>query len=372
VAVNSNPIRVLHLGNEMNWRGGENQIRLLVEGCEGKGIQNFLAYPKGAKALERFAKLVPCLSLPSRSPYDPRAWLALFKFCKKNQIHIIDAHSSSGHSLGLMLKRFLPDIKFVVHRRVSIPVKNTRRAKAKYLSPSVDHFVAISKSVAGTLSEAGVPTSKVSIVPSAIDVAVYSKIDRALAKKKLCDQHNLDTKTLLIGNASALEVGKGNHFLIQAVSGLGEKELKGLHIFIAGGGSQAENLRNLVSELKLENKVTFLGHIKEVPEFLSALDIMVLPSTNEGLGTILLDSIAAGAVVMASRCGGIPEIIKHQETGLLFEVGDVDSIRLEISSLIENAGLREKLANQARFHMEKTFSLSAMVAGNVQVYRSLV
>ena len=94
-------MNTLHIGTEMSWRGGENQIRYLMEGLKRQGHKTYFAYPKGSQAIARLSADFPSLELPSKQGWDPRSILRLRTFCIRNQIDIIDAHSSGAHALGL-------------------------------------------------------------------------------------------------------------------------------------------------------------------------------------------------------------------------------------------------------------------------------
>jgi L-malate glycosyltransferase len=169
-------MRVLHIGNEMSWRGGENQIRLLVEGLRAHGVESTIAFPKKSRAFEKFKSIAVTVPLASKSAYDPRSVLRLVKYCRENKVDIIDAHSSGGMSLALAVKKRLPHIKLVVHRRVAIPIKNNWFTKRKYLNIHVDRFVCISNAIADVLANYGVPNRKIVTVRSAVDAPAQEVI----------------------------------------------------------------------------------------------------------------------------------------------------------------------------------------------------
>ncbi len=175
---------------------------------------------------------------------------------------------------------------------------------------------------------------------------------------------------ILIGNASALTSQKGHETLLRAVAEL-RKKTKQFSVLIAGDGNLKESLQAMTSDLGISDQVQFVGFIKNVPEFLSALDILAVPSNNEGLGTIILDGILAGCAVVGSNVGGIPEIIIDKKTGLLQEVGDFQKLSQNLWDLIHNPEQTEYLKRAAMEWVKNEFGLAAMVDGNYQIYRSL-
>jgi glycosyltransferase involved in cell wall biosynthesis len=103
-----------------------------------------------------------------------------------------------------------------------------------------------------------------------------------------------------------------------------------------------------------------------------ALDLLVHPAFMEGLGVVLLQAAACGLPIVAGRAGGIPEIVRHGENGLLVEPGDVAGLAAALNALLADAGLRQRYGSAGRAIVERDFSIAAMVAGNRQVYASLL
>lgn len=363
-------MRILHLDTEKTWRGGENQVKALISGLQNKVEKQFAAAPYNSVAILEKRWDCELFKLSSGSPYDPRNIFHLMNWIKINKIQIVDAHTAKAHTLALNVKYFYPNFKIVVHRRVDNKIKNKFFTRRKYHNPQVDHYVAISQAIAEILIEYGVPQQKVSVVKSAVDASIYEGLSRSQLQQEIRKKYKLEDDVVIIGNASALSPQKGYPTLIRAAAELRNLNLK-FKIFIAGDGDERESLEKLVQNLELCNHITFLGFLKNVPEFLSCLDILAIPSNNEGLGTVILDAILAGCCPVGSRVGGIPEIIKDNETGLLIEPGDYKKLAEQLSYLINNQRVRTQLVQNARRHVQNEFSLESMVHGNFQIYKNL-
>jgi glycosyltransferase involved in cell wall biosynthesis len=364
-------MNILHLGTERSWRGGENQILLLMRGLKQNHpqIQCRVAFPRGSRGLERFAEEFPTLELPSTSAFDLRSIFKIAKYCRTHKIDIIDAHSSNAHSLAFWAQK-LVDFKLVVHRRVDKPIKNQLLTKKKYYSPRVSQFVAISECIAQILVDYGVDKTKLKVVRSAIDLEKYKNLQNETLKLELKKIHGLADNTVLIGNASALTHEKGYEVLVSAL-GLLKTQRTDFCCFIAGDGALKNELETLVQALGLEPHIRFLGFISDVPSFLASLDIFAIPSMNEGLGTVLLDAIGAGCAPIGTNVGGIPEIILHEKTGLLIEKGDVKALAQALNRLVDDPKLRKTINDNAQTHVRENFSLANMVEGNYQVYSQI-
>lgn len=364
-------MRVLHIDTEMTWRGGENQLRLLLEGLAQTDAECHVAVRPGSAAATRLKGLGRMLELPMRGGGDLRAGWKLARYCRAEKIQLIDAHTSNGHALGLLAKLFAPELRLVVHRRVDFAPKGDFLNRRKYLSPKVDRYVAISGAIRDVLVAYGVPDARISVVRSATKPDAFRGFSHDEEKAKLARTFSLDPGLVFLGNASALTAQKGYETLIAAAKLLKDQGTP-FHCFIAGDGELAGKLEKLRADLGLEHDVTFLGFIDEVPRFLTALDILAIPSNFEGLGTVILDAIHAGLAVAGSRVGGIPEIIKHGETGLLSEVGDAAGHAANLATLILDREKRAALNAAARAHVQREFSVGAMVGGNLDVYKELL
>ncbi len=364
-------IRVLHLGSEYTWRGGENQARLLIEGLQGQVEAQFGATPKKSIAFTEKRWKCDLLGLNSGNPYDPVSIFQLAGYIKKNRINIIDAHTAKAHTLALNAAIFLKDIKIVVHRRVDNVPKKKYFTKKKYFHPKVTKFTAISNFIKQVLLDYGIEESKIAVARSAVSPETYKKLNRADCQKKLKETYKIPAHHTMIGNASALSSQKGHETLLRAIAEL-KKKTKDFTVLIAGDGTLKPSLEKLSQDLGITENLIFMGFIKTVPEFLSGLDILAVPSNNEGLGTVILDGILSGCAVVGSRVGGIPEIIVHNKTGLLEEVGDHQSLAENLADLIQNPDKTQVLRKNAYDWVIKEFSLQAMVEGNLKVYKNVL
>ncbi|MEZ4871858.1 MAG: glycosyltransferase family 4 protein [Bdellovibrionales bacterium] len=363
-------MNVLHLGLEKSWRGGENQIYLLIEGLKKLGVNNFVAYPEESRGYERFKVLCPTLGLPSSSGYDLRSIRLLAQWIGENRISIVDAHSSGAHALGLALKILIPHLKLVVHRRVDNPISDRFLTRKKYQSHSVDHFIAISDCIKRMLVAYGVEENRISVVKSSIDIDKYQYLDRGECRKELIRELKIKDPKFLMGNASAFTDQKGYDVLIQSLKPLKDKGLN-FHCVLAGDGPLLNEMKVLAKNLSLSSHVTFLGFTNKVPQLLSSIDLLVMPSNNEGLGTLILDAVAAGCGVVATRVGGIPEMIINGETGYTVPKGDHQALAKAIENVIVNRKQFDEMSKNAKEYIRCNFSLEAMVNGNLSVYKSV-
>ena len=345
-------------------------MRLLMEGMEKRGWQPHAALFRGGKAFEKLADHFPVLALASKSSYSPGSIRQVSRYCRLNGIEIMDAHSSKGHALALGVKLLNPDLKLVVHRRVDYVPGSDFFSRWKYGSKRVNRFVAISDYIAKVLMDYGLPVDRIDTVRSAIDGSSYKKIDAALNRKKWRERLELDKEQQLVVCAAALSQQKAIDVLLKALANRAGQQ--SALCVIAGVGPLEDQLKEQARRLGLgPDRVRFLGWVEGVAGLLAAGDVFVLPSRDEGLGTILLEAAHAGLPILACSVGGIPEIVKDGQTGLLVPKEDPPAMAGALDRLLQDPEWAKMLAANAREHVESSFSIDQMVQGNLQVYGSL-
>ena len=160
------------------------------------------------------------------------------------------------------------------------------------------------------------------IIPTGINLKPYLKeYDQLLIREK----YNIKDETILIGSTGRIVWQKGYDQLLSLLENydFGENIF---HILIAGDGSLRDKFIKRIRENKLESHITFIGNIKNIPEFLSALDIYIQPSVTEGFPLSVLEAMASGLPIICSDAGGLKEMLQNKETGIIYKTGDINSL----------------------------------------------
>ena len=367
-------IKVLHIGHSRKWRGGENQVRLLIEGLSNQyqDVKCFIAYPKGAIAIDRLqSNVAGILNLPSTRPYDLRSILAIVRYCRDNKIQILNAQSGNAHTLAFYSKLFLPNVKLVVHRRVDNLIKTSWLTKTKYLSTKIDRWIAISSKIAAILDHYGVEKNRISTIKSSVKVELYLDVDKASAKQGYCEKFNWDSKIPIVGFAGALDHQKNPQLFVQIIAELNERG-ENVNALIAGNGDLLQEVKNEIEIHKLDANVKLLGFIENTRRFFCATDIFLLPSRNEGLGTVLLEAVHAQCVVVAADVGGISEIIIDEQTGLLAAADSKSDFVDAIVKIINDPQQANLFTSCASQHVKDNFELNSMIKRTYGLYQSLI
>lgn len=366
--------KVLHLNTEPTWRGGEQQLLYLLDGLAAEGVPSTLvAQPGGPMAERAQANGHDVRELRMRGEADLVAVGRLARLIKREGFTIVHAHTSHAHSLGAMAaalcRKRRP--KMVVARRVDFSI--FRRSffglnHIKYLH-GVDRYVTVSHAIRRVLMADGVPPDWIECVHSGIDVErITGAEERTAALRAELEVPDGDA---LVGNVAALADHKGQRYLIEAVP-----EVLAAHpdttFAIVGEGELQGDLTGRARDLGVADRIRFTGFRTDVPSLLKALDLFVMPSHMEGLGTSVLDAMAAGLAVVGTQAGGMPEAIDHQRTGLVCPVRDAGALAAAIGRLLGDADLRARMGQAGLERVQAEFSKEAMVAGTVRVYRRLL
>ena len=175
--------------------------------------------------------------------------------------------------------------------------------------------------------------------------------------------HTMPTE-IMIGTISELHKNKGLDFLVSACAELPDE----VSVYIMGDGEEKEKLSKQIEKLGLQKKVFLLGRIENAKKYLKAFDIFTLTSRTEALPYVLLEAGEAGCVVVASRIGGVPEIVDNEKSGILVEAGNVAEISKSLKNLMLEPQKCASLGQALKQKVEREFSLEKMISETEKFY----
>lgn len=175
----------------------------------------------------------------------------------------------------------------------------------------------------------------------------------------------------MIGIVSKLWDGKGHAVLINAFKKL-KKEIKNVRLLIVGEGYLYDELVRIVDMHRLKDSVQFTGFQVDVPEIIATFDVAVLPSFFEGMGRVLLEAMAMEKPVVASRVGGIPDLVEHGINGFLVSPGNVEELTGALKKILGDKRLAVRMGKEGRKRVKEQFSADVMVHSIEKVYRELL
>lgn len=179
---------------------------------------------------------------------------------------------------------------------------------------------------------------------------------------------NCPAGSTIVGSVGWLTDIKGHRVLVEAAGYLKDEYLK-LHVVIVGSGGEHDALLAQADALGLRDRIHLVGHRDDIERCLAGMDCFVFPSLNEGMGRALIEAMAAGLPVVASRVGGIPAIVRHEENGLLVAAGDSRGLSEALRRILIDPQLAERLGRNASRAIGQAFGVQAMVEAVESVYR---
>jgi glycosyltransferase involved in cell wall biosynthesis len=358
-------IRILHVDSERPWRGGQNQILLLMRRQRARGDEPHLAVPGGAVLAERAAgEGFPVHPVPMRGTWDLGSVFALAKVTRALRPEIVHWHAARAHAIGAFAALLDPAPARVLSRRVQVPVRRSPGSRLLYALP-IDRIAAISNAVRAALVRSGVNAAKIDVVPSGVDPA---RGGSPLLRAELRARLGIADQDVVGINVSALSSGKAHETLLRA-TGIAARRAPRLRIWIAGSGPLEASLRAEQRVLGLEETVRFLGFRTDVDALLDAADFFCLPTLHEGLGSSILEAMAAGLPVVATRVGGIPEIVEDGRSGILVPPSNPEMLAESMVEMAARPDLREKMGACGRERANR-FSADRTAEGTYEVYRA--
>jgi len=228
-----------------------------------------------------------------------------------------------------------------------------------------DTVCAVSPPIAEKLLSLGLRRERVTVIPNGIDVHAFDPGSRAGGEAAQADAKQV------LGIVARLDLQKGFDYLLRAVASL-RGVFPALRLLIVGEGPDRTAIEEMVRRYDLGEVVTLAGQQTDMPAVYAGIDIFVLPSLNEGLPMTLLEAMAAGKPVVASRVGAISTVIKDQETGLLIAAADEAALTQALRRLLADPELRLRLGRNARAHVEQNFTTAAMVQKYRTVYEEVL
>ncbi len=364
-----NPLSVLHVSTETGWRGGEQQVKLVTDGLVRRGHQVKVLSPPGAALLADRENAGIGEPMPVRwGEWDFAASALIARTAREMNADLIHAQTSHAHTLALRAARKL-NIPLFVSRRVDFPVGNNWFSRRKYQHPAV-WYIAISDAIKDVLTISGVDASRILVVHSGVAPDRFPMRGKT-RDEELARRWGARPGVPLLLNVAALTDHKDQTTLLKAAAVMKQRGVA-FRLIIAGSGELENQLKALQQQLGLSKEVQLAGYVSDLSTMYPAADIFVMSSHLEGLCTSILDAMSAGVPVVATSAGGIPEIVKHEENGLLAPPKAPEALAEQLIRLIDDSDLKNRLREAGRKTVLTGFTNDTMVDGVESVYQKIL
>jgi glycosyltransferase involved in cell wall biosynthesis len=322
---------------------------------------------------ERLRRLdCPYFVMPApKGPFDTASFLHnLVKIIREHSVDAVQGqfipHAHLAVVAGFLTRT--PSFR-TVHGLASTPLKWTQVLKSTTSARMADRIYAVSRAVKTDFStNMRIPSSKIDVMYNAIDLEKFAPGDN---KRDLHRELGVDLKTNLILAVAHARPEKGLEHLIEAVPSVLKWHPDTMFVF-CGGGPLEPDLRALGERLGVSDNIRFLGVRDDINQIMEDSYVVVLPSLAEAFGIVVLEAMAMRKPVVASRVGGIPEIVEHGSTGLLVPPADAGALASAVADLLRSPAEAESMGVAGRRRVEQNFDVNKRTLEEIEIYERFI
>lgn len=366
-------IRVLHLIKGLGVGGAERLLEWAIPYLDHRRFEYHVGYLlpwKTALVASFQAAGVPVDCLDLKRITDVGVLGRLVTLLRRERIDLVHAHLPIPALLARLVKH-RTGVRWIVYTEHNIPSRYrlvTRLLNAVTYRMN-DAVIAVSREVAARVQpyiRDGRP--RLVTIPNAIDVERVE--GTAATRDEVCREFGFPADAQIVVNVANLVPKKGHRYLLAAARRVVVDEPRARFLLV-GSGPLAATLAEEAKRIGLNGHVVFTGSRTDATALVGASDLFVLPSVYEGLPVSLLEAMALGRPAVATRVGGVPEVVVPGETGVLIDPADADSLADEILRLLRDPARRQRMGQAARWHVRRRFGMAQMVAAVEGVYSQL-
>jgi glycosyltransferase involved in cell wall biosynthesis len=364
-------MKILQVCSASEMGGGEVHVADLVRGLANRGHAVYLAVrPESPLRAPLAGVIASWHELPLRNSLDVQSARAIAQLIVEHRIDIVHAHMGRDYLVAALACKQATSAKLILTRHHYLPLK--RGALYRWMLSDVAAIIAVSDSVRDSVLERlRLPADRVRTLPNWIDPDRFKPSDRDAARAIYRIRSNI-----VVACIGQIVKAKGQEEFVRAAASLARIR-SDVEFLIAGDEHDDEKpftryLTELAESLGLGERLRFVGHVRNIPELLAAVDVVVVPSWDEGFSLVTIEAMAARRAVLASNAGGITGIIKDNVTGLMFPPRDVHALTDKLLWLVSDAPLRERLSSQSQREVYTRFGREQIIDQIEALYLGVV
>jgi sugar transferase (PEP-CTERM/EpsH1 system associated) len=358
----------MHVVYTLRPGGMEYGVLKLVNGLAGGPIQSSICSTTPAGEIKALVDpRVRLFELRRRPGSDLGFVRDLYRLFRRERPDIVHTHAWGTLLEGLVAAR-LARIPVVVHgEHGTLQLRGYQKRLQRFAWGRADRVLSVSSRLADRMArETGFPADRIHTIRNGVDLSRFGSRSRDAARRTV----GIPPDALVVGTVGRLVPVKDQRTLIEAAARLRQSGVH-LTVVIAGDGPLRSDLETAAQALGIADRVRLLGHFAEIETVLSSLDVFALPSVSEGLSNTILEAMASGIPVVATRVGGAEELVADEETGLLVPAGDAEAMAAAIGSLLADPARRSAMGRAARARAKTGFSLPSVLQRYEQMYLQL-
>jgi glycosyltransferase involved in cell wall biosynthesis len=351
--------------------GGERHLVELSDALAMRGHEVYLGLRRSSLIRDRLESIPSnrVYSLDLRNSLDIKSAFQISALIRKHSIQIVHAHLARDYPMAAMAARRNKGASVVLTRHVLFPLSRIH----SFTLSRVSRVIAVSEAVAKALKSQSIfPAERIKVVHNGLDFSRLDNISLPIDRRRILEGLNLPVERRLVATVGDLNPLKGHEELLRAAARLVQR-FDDVDFVIVGADQTRKReyrayLASIARELELGKRIHFVDWVDDLAVFMRSIEVFVSSSRSESFGLAILESMACGTPVVATRTGGAQELIGDQKAGLLVNIGDSSALANAIASLLENPVLANEIAAAASVRARENFGLEQMVKGTEGVY----
>lgn len=369
------PLKVLHIIGGGEFGGAEKHILNLAGAVDPRAVEITVCCLFSAPFVEVAARAgINALSVPMRSKADFGVVGKLAALIQGGQYDIVHTHGVRANLLGRLAARRAGKIKVIttVHSLLEKDYQGIITRSANNLAERstrclTDHFIAVSQGLKDRLVVGGIPANTVTVIHNGILLDGIRPSDAAgpAVKERLPAGDGE-----LVGIVARLHAVKGHRYFLEAAREV-LRQRPQVRFLIVGDGPYRPALEKLAGGMGLKDKVIFTGFIEDIYTLMAELDLLVISSLWEGFGLTAIEAMVLGVPVVATEVGGLPEVVRHGETGLLAPPANSAALARSIAWMLDHPREAGEMAAKGGDMVRQKFTAAEMARRTVDLYRKV-
>ncbi|HYQ47784.1 MAG TPA: glycosyltransferase family 4 protein, partial [Thermodesulfovibrionales bacterium] len=351
----SNRMRILHTEWSDGLGGQEKRVLAELTGLAGRGYDMLLVCRQEARIRPEAEKRgIRVITLPLRRSYDVSSILKLRRILREQAVDIVNTHSGVDSWIGAIAAKLAGVPLLVRTRHLNIPLKRNPFNFVHYLP---DLYITCGENMRNILvNQCRFAAEKVVSIPTGIPMEFFDVVRDAAAKKAF----GLDPDSLVISNVGILRRVKGHETTFRAVPAV-VREFPRARFLIVGDGPRRQELERMAEDMNIRQYLIFTGFVEDIGALYACTDIAILSSWSEGLPQSVLQALACSVPVIATRVGGVPEVVIPGKTGILVEAGDHEGLAREIIAVLREPAAARQMALAGKEFVKGRHSIQHML-----------
>jgi glycosyltransferase involved in cell wall biosynthesis len=360
-------LKIGHVDTGLELRGGQWQLLLLANGLRARGHAQLIVCPEGSELYRRATvDGFTIMGLPLNDFRHFKGIRQLRQRLRQHGLMLVHAHDGVAQTVS-WLASLGTGVRRVASRRVTYLPNRRLDYRLKYRH-TCHAVIGVSQHVGRIMEDAGIPSAMINVIPDGIEIP--ERTPDAVSRQATRAKWRLGNDEFIIGHLGSISQEKGQDLALKALQ-LFADQLPNTKLMLGGNVSAEYLATSPLAAAVAGGQVVLAGYQENLFEFFSGLDLYIMPSRSEGLGSSALMAMAYGLPVVATRVGGLPEVVAEGKTGWLVAPESPQALATAIAEAASNPARLEEMGRNARQHA-KDFSADIMVERTEELYRRLL